>query len=227
MLSPEEWSAVGLSLRVSAWAVVLGLPPAVAVAYALARGSLRTRWALDTFVNLPLVLPPVVTGYLLLVLLGRHGPLGAFVYNTFGLRIAFTWQAAAIAAGVVGFPLMVRAIRLAFQTVDPRLEAAARSLGASPINAFFTVTLPLSTRGIVAGAVLGFARGLGEFGATIVVAGNIPGITQTLPLAIYSRIQHPGGIAGSWRLVALSVALACLALAAGEWLEHRERRRHA
>lgn len=227
MLSPEEWSAVWLSLRVSACAVVLGMPPAILVAYALARGPLRARWALDTVVNLPLVLPPVVTGYLLLTLLGRHGPVGGFLYNTFGVRVAFTWFAAAIAAGVVGFPLMVRAIRLAFQAVDPRLEAAARSLGASPVNAFCTVTLPMSLRGIVAGAVLGFARGLGEFGATIVVAGNIPGVTQTLPLAIYSRIQRPDGVSGSWRLVALSVALACLALAAGEWLEHRERRRHA
>lgn len=227
MLSPEEWDAVVLSLRVSLWAVALGLPPAVAIAYALARGSFRARWVLDTLVNLPLVLPPVVTGYLLLLLLGRHGPIGALFFDTFGLRMAFTWHAAAIAAAVVGFPLMVRAIRLAFQAVDPRLEAAARSLGASPLNAFITVTLPLSTRGIVAGAVLGFARGLGEFGATIVVAGNIPGVTQTLPLAIYSRIQRPDGIAGSWRLVALSVALACLALAAGEWLEMRERRRHA
>jgi molybdate transport system permease protein len=227
MLSPEEWNALWLSLRVSTWAVVFGLPPAILAAYALARMPLRARWLFDTLINLPLVLPPVVTGYLLLVLLGRHGPLGAFFYNTLGIRLAFTWFAAAIAAGVVAFPLTVRAIRLAFQAVDPRLEAAARSLGASPLNAFLTVTLPLSLRGIVAGAVLGFARGLGEFGATVVVAGNIPGVTQTLPLAIYSRIQRPDGVAGGWRLVVLSIALACLALAAGEWLEHRERRRRA
>jgi molybdate transport system permease protein len=227
MLSPEEWSAVALSLWVSAWAVALGLPPAIAVAYALARGSFRARWLLDTLVNLPLVLPPVVTGYLLLLLLGRHGPLGSLLYRAFGLRLAFTWEAAAVAACVVAFPLMVRAVRLSFQSVDPRLESAARSLGAGPMDAFFSVTLPLSVRGIVAGAVLGFARGLGEFGATLVVAGNIPGVTQTIPLAIFSRIQRPDGFSGSGRLVAVSVLIACVALAAGEWLEHRERKRRA
>lgn len=227
MPNPETWSAVALSLRVSAVAVALSLPFAVAIAYALARWHSRARWFVDVLVNLPLVLPPVVTGYLLLVLLGRRGPLGAFLYDTLGIRVAFTWQAAAIAAAVVGFPLMVRAIRLAFQGIDPRLEAAARSLGASPLAAFFTVSLPLATRGIAAGAVLAFARGLGEFGATIVVAGNIPGLTQTIPLAVYSRIQRPGGEAEAWPLVLLSVALACAALAAGEWLEYRERRRHA
>lgn len=227
MLNPEEASALWLSLRVSAVAVLAGMPPAVLVAYLLARGRFRARWALDTLVNLPLVLPPVVTGYLLLVLFGRRGPVGAFLYETFGIRVAFTWQAAALAAAVVGFPLMVRAVRLAFQGIDPRLESAARSLGAGPVAAFLTVTLPLGFRGIVAGAVLGFARALGEFGATIVVAGNIPGVTRTIPLAIFSQIQRPGGIADSWRLVALSILLACAALAAGEWLEHRERRRHA
>lgn len=226
MLTPADWQAVRLSLWVAAVAVAVSLPPAIAVGYALARRRFPGRWVVETLVNLPLVLPPVVTGYLLLVLFGRHGPLGAAL-EVVGLRVAFTWQGAALAAAVVSFPLMVRAIRLAFQAVDPRLEAAARSLGARPFDAFLSVSLPLARSGVLAGAVLAFGRSLGEFGATIMIAGNIQGQTQTIPLAIYSQAQRPDGLTHAWSLVGVSVLLAAGALAASEIMESKARRRDA
>ena len=225
MLSSNEWSALILSAQVAVCAVLITLPFGVAFGYLFARRSFPGKWVLETALNLPLVLPPVVTGYVLLLLFGAGGPIGGFLELTLGLRIAFTWLGAALAAGVVGFPLMVRAIRLAFEGVDPRLEGAARSLGAGRFMAFFTVSLPLAGRGVMAGSVLAFARSLGEFGATIMIAGNIPGQTQTIPLAIFSEVQRPGGAENAWRLVVLSVALAALALMLSEWLERRGRRR--
>jgi molybdate transport system permease protein len=224
-LTSEEWDAVRLSVQVSLCAVLVSLPAAVAIAYALARSRFAGKWLLQVVVDLPLVLPPVVTGYLLLVCLAPKGPIGLLLDEWFGVRVVFTWLAAALASAVVSFPLMVRAIRLAFQSIDPRLELAARSLGARPTDAFFSVTLPLAARGVVAGCVLAFARSLGEFGATIMVAGNIAGETRTIPLAVFSLVNRPGGIEQSWRLVILSILLACAALAAGEFIERRGRRR--
>lgn len=221
-MSPDEWQAVRLSLQVGAAAVVLSLPLAVAVAYLLARWNSTARWLVEVVVNLPLVLPPVVTGYLLLVLLAPRGPVGSLLETSLHLRLVFTWWAAALAAAVVSFPLMVRAIRLAFAGVDPRLEQAARSLGAGRLRAFFTVALPLARRGIAAGAVLAFARSLGEFGATIMVAGNIAGETRTIPLAIFSLSSRVGGEGPMWRLVILSVVLAAGSLLASELLERRQ-----
>jgi molybdate transport system permease protein len=224
MLTPMEWSALRLSLVVATCAVAASLPFAVAAGYALARGTWRGKWLVETLLNLPLVLPPVVTGYGLLVLLGRNGLVGAWLHGSLGLRVAFTTLGAVVAAGVVSFPLMLRAIRLAFDHVDPRLEGAARSLGAGRLAVFFTVSLPLAARGVLMGAVLAFGRSLGEFGATIMLAGNIPGETRTIPLAVFSLAQRPGGVAASWRLVALSVLLAALALGLSEWLQRRGRR---
>lgn len=221
MLSPLEWTTLALSLKIAAAAVLLGLPGGIVFGYALARWSSPTKWVIETILSLPLVLPPVVTGYLLLMVLGRHGVLGGTLERVFGVRLVFTWQGAAIAAMVVSFPLMVRAIRLAFQSVDPRLEKAARTLGAGRMDVFLTVSLPLAWRGVLAGSVLAFARSLGEFGATIMIAGNIPGVTQTISLAVFSNVQRPGGMEASWRLVFVSVALAAAALAASEWLERR------
>jgi len=190
--------------------------------YLLARWSSPARSILEVIVNLPLVLPPVVTGYLLLVTFAPGGPLGGLLERWLGLRIVFTWLGAALAAAVVSFPLLVRAIRLAFQAVDPRLELAARSLGASRLDAFFSVSLPLARRGVIAGATLAFARGLGEFGATIMVAGNIVGQTQTVSLAIFSFYNRPDGLPQVWRLVAISLLLAAGALFVSEWLERRQ-----
>ena len=221
MLTDAEWSALRLSLLVSMMAVAVSLPFAIAVGYRLARGRSPLLWLLDTLSSLPLILPPVVTGYLLLVLFGRQGPLGALLEQTLGIRVAFTWVGAALAAAVVGFPLMVRAIRLSFESNDRRLEIAARSLGANRLATFLTISLPLASRGIVAGSVLAFARGLGEFGATIMVAGNIPGETQTIPLAIYSMAERPHGIEQTWRLVTLCILLACAAVVASRLLERR------
>jgi molybdate transport system permease protein len=214
---------VALSVRVAAVAVLLSLPFGIAVGWLLARREFRGKWLVETAVNLTLVLPPVVTGYLLLRLLGRQSWVGAWLEQSLGVRIAFTWWAAAIASAVLGFPLMVRAIRLAFRAVDVRLEQAARSLGAGPLDAFVSVSLPLARSGIIAGAVLAFARSLGEFGATITFAGNIPGATQTLPLAVFSELNRAGGD-GAFRLALVSVVLAAAALAASEWLERRGRR---
>lgn len=223
-LSAAEWTAVGLSVRVALVAVAMSLPFGVALGWLLARRDFRGKWIVETFVNLTLVLPPVVTGYLLLRLLGRQSWVGAWLEQTLGVRIAFTWWAAAIASAVLGFPLMVRATRLAFHGVDARLEDAARSLGAGPFDAFVRVSLPLARSGIVAGAILAFARSLGEFGATITFAGNIPGATQTLPLAVFSELNRAGGD-GVFRLALVSVGLAAAALAASEWLERRGARK--
>lgn len=222
-LNAAEWAAVALSIRVAAVAVLLSLPFGIAVGWLLARHEFRGKWVAETAVNLTLVLPPVVTGYLLLRLLGRQGWIGAWLEQSLGVRIAFTWWAAAIASAALGFPLMVRAIRLAFRAVDVRLEEAARSLGAGPLDAFVSVSLPLARSGIISGAVLAFARSLGEFGATITFAGNIPGATQTLPLAVFSELNRADGD-GTLRLALVSVLLSAAALAASEWLERRGRR---
>jgi len=219
-LSIAEWTAVALSIRVALVAMLTSLPFGVAVGWLLARRNFRGKWVIETLVNLTLVLPPVVTGYLLLRMFGRQSWFGAWLEDTLGIQIAFTWWAAAIASAALGFPLMVRAIRLAFRGVDPRLEDAARSLGSSPLDAFRRVSLPLARGGIIAGAVLAFARSLGEFGATITFAGNIPGATQTLPLAVFSEMNRAGGD-GTLRLALVSVVLAAAALAASEWLERR------
>lgn len=221
LLAPEEWSALWLSFKVAICSATVALPLAVAVGYLLARASFVGKWLMELVVDLPLVLPPVVTGYLLLVAFAPHGPLGALLLSALGIKIVFTWLGAALASALVSFPLMVRAVRLAFQGVDPRLEMAARGLGAGRLAAFFTVSLPLARRGLVAAWMLGFARSLGEFGATIMVAGNIEGKTRTIPLAIYALANRPDGIDQAWRLVGLSVLLACAALAASEWLERR------
>jgi molybdate transport system permease protein len=222
MLTPAEWSALRLSLVVAAIAVVVNLPIAMAAGYALARGRWRGKWLVETGLNLPLVLPPVVTGYMLLVLFGRKGFVGQWL-DVVGVQVAFTMAGAALAAAVVSFPLMLRPVRLAFEHVDAQLEEAARTLGARRWAVFFRVSLPLAWRGLLMGAVLAFGRSLGEFGATMMLAGNIPGETQTLPLAIFSLTQRPGGIAESWRLAALSVVLAAAALGVSEWLQRRAR----
>ena len=225
MLTPQESSALQLSLLVGCCAVAISLPLATALGYALARWRGPGRWLVELVVNLPLVLPPVVTGYLLLVVFGRQGPLGAPLERYLGFRLVFSWHGAVLAGAVLGFPLMVRAIRLAFSAVDPRLEAAARTLGAGRWRTFRTISLPLAARGVIAGAALAFVRALGEFGATIMLAGNIPGQTQTIPLAIYSMTQRPGGMVESYRLVCLSILLACGALLISEFLERRGRAR--
>ncbi len=225
VLSPEEWSALRLSLQVAFCAATLSLPLAVALGYVLARYRFPAKWLAETAINLPLVLPPVVTGYVLLVCFSPRGPVGRLLDEWLGIRVVFNWWGAVLAAAVVSFPLSVQAVRLAFQAVDPRLEMAARSLGAGRLSVFFTVSLPLARRGLVAGWLLAFARSLGEFGATIMLAGNIEGLTRTIPLAIYSLANRPGGIEQCWRLVGLSVLLACGALAAGGVLERKGIRR--
>jgi len=224
LLTPAEWTAVALSLRVAAVATLATLPVAYAAAYALARGRFPGRWLLDVAVHLPLVLPPVVTGYLLLLAFGRDGPLGA-VLDALGMSVMFRWTGAAIAAGVMALPLMVRAMRLSIEAVDRRLEEAARTLGHAPRGVFWRVTLPLSLPGILAGAVLGFAKALGEFGATITFVSAIPGETQTLPLAIHGLLQTPGGEAAVVRLSLVAVALSVGALLLSEWLTRRAARR--
>lgn len=226
-LSSDEWQALRLSLQVGLVAVLVSLPLAVAAGYYLAQHASPGKWLVELAVNLPLVLPPVVTGYLLLVLFAPRGPLGSALEDWLGVRIVFTWIGAALAAAVVSFPLMVRAIRLAFQSIDPRLEMAARSLGATRAGAFWSISLPLARRGVLAGCILAFARSLGEFGATIMVAGNIVGETQTIPLAIFSSANRPGGEPEVWRLVVLSIVLAASALAISEWLERRHAAREA
>jgi molybdate transport system permease protein len=225
-LSQDEWLALRLSFQVGLCAVLFSLPVATAVGYLLARWQSRAKWVLELAVNLPLVLPPVVTGLLLLIVFSPKGPLGGAL-ERLGIAIVFNWLGAAIASAVISFPLMVRAIRLAFAAVDPRLEMAARSLGASRLDAFFSVTLPLAKSGLLAGCVLAFARSLGEFGATIMVASNIVGKTQTIPLAIYSAWNRPGFEAEVWRLVVISIVLAASALVASEWLERRHAARES
>ncbi|WP_461470743.1 molybdate ABC transporter permease subunit [Pararhodobacter sp.] len=225
LLSPEEWQAVALSLRVALWATVISLPLATLVAFALVRWRFPGRALVNGLVHLPLVLPPVVTGYLLLMAFGRRGPIGALLDEWFGVTLAFRWTGAVLAAGIMGFPLVVRAIRLALEAVDPRLEDAAATLGAGRVRVFATVTLPLIAPGLLAGAVLGFAKAMGEFGATITFVSNIPGQTQTLPSAIYAFLQLPGGEAGALRLVAIAVAVSMGALILSEWLSRRVARR--
>lgn len=220
-LSPDEWAVVLLSLKVALVAMAASLPPAFGLAWLLARGRFPGRLLLDAVVHLPLVLPPVVTGWLLLLAFGRSGPVGGWLERAFGVSVMFRWTGTAIAAGVMALPLMVRAIRLSLEAVDRRLEGAARTLGAGPVRAFWTVTLPLSLPGIAAGLVLGFARSLGEFGATISFVSNIPGETRTLPLAIYAALQVPGSDAAVWRLASVSVALSLAALVASEALARR------
>ena len=224
-LTPLEMEALGLSLRVALWSVAVSLPFGLAVAWLLARFEFLGKTLVNGIVHLPLVLPPVVVGYLLLVLLGRQGPLGAWLLATFGISLPFTWEGAALAAAVMAFPLMVRAMRLSIEAVDQKLETAARTLGASRASVFMTITLPLIMPGILAGAVLAFARSLGEFGATITFVSNIPGETRTLPLALYSLIQTPGGEAGALRLAVLSVLLSLAALGASEIIARRLRAR--
>jgi len=225
-LGPEEWQAVALSLKVSAWATALSLPLALLVAHALARGRFVGKALLNGLVHLPLILPPVVTGYLLLLSFGPTGTLGQALASV-GLTLAFHWTGAALAAAVMGFPLMVRAIRLSIEAVDPKLEQAAATLGASRLWVFATVTLPLILPGLIAGAILGFAKAMGEFGATITFVSNIPGQTQTVPSAIYAFLQVPGGERAAARLVMISVALALGALLASEALARRAARRVA
>ncbi|WP_297730361.1 molybdate ABC transporter permease subunit [uncultured Maricaulis sp.] len=223
-LGPQEWQAVRLSLQVAAWATLLSLPPGVWVAHLLARGQFPGRSVLNALVHLPLILPPVVTGYLLLWVFGTQGPVGA-VLEQFGLVLAFRWTGAVLAAAVMAFPLLVRAIRLSIEAVDPRLEQAGASLGASPLAVFATVTLPLALPGILAGMVLAFAKSMGEFGATITFVSNIPGQTQTLPTAVYAFLQVPGGEASALRLVVISVVISMVALLGSEFLARRVSRR--
>ena len=225
MLTAEEWSAVQLSLKVAGVAVLAMLAPGIACGWLLARRRFPGRSLLDAAIHLPLVLPPVVVGYLLLLSVGRRGWLGGWLYEHFGLDLAFTWKAAAIASTVMGFPLLVRAVRIAIEAIDPRLEAAAATLGAGPVRIFCTVTLPLALPGLLAGTVLAFARSLGEFGATIMVAGNIEGVTRTIPLAIFSEVQTPGGDASAMRLVVIAVIVSFVALLVSELLSRRLVRR--
>ncbi len=220
-LSPEEWVAVRLSVRIALWATVVALPLGLAVAWVLARKSFWGKALLDGLVHLPLVLPPVVTGYLLLISFGRRGPIGAFLADTFGIVFSFRWTGAALACGVMGFPLLVRAIRLSIEAVDRRLEDAAATLGADRFWTFLTITLPMALPGVIAGMVLCFAKALGEFGATITFVSNIPGETQTISAAIYSYTQVPGGDAAAMRLVIVAVVIALVALVISEWLARR------
>ncbi|MBL8789575.1 MAG: molybdate ABC transporter permease subunit [Rhizobiales bacterium] len=220
-LSPEEWDAVRLSLKVAGVAMVASLPPGIAIAMVLARKEFWGKSLLNGLVHLPLVLPPVVTGYVLLLTFGRRGPVGSFLAENFGLVFSFRWTGAALACAVMGFPLMVRAIRLSIEAVDRKLEDAAATMGASPSWVFATVTLPLILPGIIAGMILCFAKAMGEFGATITFVSNIPGETQTLPSAIYTYTQVPGGDAHALRLTAVSVVISLGALLVSEFFARR------
>lgn len=226
-LSPDEWTAVRLSLLVATTAMLASLPFGLGVAWLLARGRFWGKPILDALVHLPLILPPVVTGYLLLIWFGRRGPVGQVLHDWFGIVLSFRWTGAVLAAAVMGFPLMVRAIRLSIEAVDRKLEDAAGTLGASPAWVFVTVTLPLCLPGILAGMILCFAKAMGEFGATITFVSNIPGETQTLPSAIYTFTQIPGGDAGAMRLTLISIALSVVALLLSEWLARLVARRIA
>lgn len=220
-LTPEEWAIVALSLKVSGAAILLTMPVAFALAWVLARWTFPGKVLVDALVHLPLVVPPVVTGWLLLLAFGTNGPAGRFLAETLGLTFMFRWTGAALASAVMALPLMVRAIRLSLEAVDRRLEQASRTLGAGPWRTFGAITLPLALPGVLAGAVLGFARSIGEFGATITFVSNIPGETQTLPLAIYSALQLPGGDAMVARLAGISVLLSLAALIGSELLVRR------
>ena len=224
-LTPAEWEAVSLSLKVATVASLASLPFGVLIALVLARGRFPGKALLDAFVHLPLVMPPVVTGYLLLLTFGRRGPVGAWLDQTFGIVLAFQWSGAALACAIMGFPLMVRAIRLSIEAIDRKLEAAAATLGANWLAVFATVTLPLALPGILAGLVLSFARALGEFGATITFVGNIPGVTQTLPSAIYTYTQVPGGDLPALRLTLIAVAISFVALLFSEAIARRAAKR--
>ncbi len=224
-ISAEEWTAILLSLRVAAVATLIATPLGVAVAWLLARRNFWGKAALDAVIYLPLVLPPVVTGYLLLLTFGRKGLVGAWLADHLGIVFAFRWTGAALACGVMSFPLLVRPIRLSIEAVDRKLEQAASTLGAAPWRVFLTVTLPLALPGIVAGMVLGFAKAIGEFGATITFVSNIPGETQTISAAIYSLTQTPDGDTAALRLVIVSIAIAMVALIASEMLARRATRR--
>jgi molybdate transport system permease protein len=224
-LSPEEWTTIFLSLRVALLATLICLPIGLALAWLLARKDFWGKSILNSLIHLPLVLPPVVTGYLLLMTFGKRGAVGAFLENTFGLVFAFRWTGAALAAALMALPLMVRAIRLSIESIDQRLEGAAATLGASPLKVFTTVTLPLAAPGLLAGTMLTYVKALGEFGATITFVSNIPGQTQTLSLSIYSLLQTPDGDAAALRLILLSIALALAALLASELLAKRLTRR--
>jgi molybdate transport system permease protein len=213
--------ALLLSLKVACWAVLFSLPFGVLLAWVLSRLDFPGKSLLDGLLHLPLVLPPVVIGYLLLVVLGRNGLIGRILYEQLGISIAFTWKGAVAASAVMAFPLLVRTVRLSFDAVDTRLEMAARTLGAGPWRVFFTITLPLSIPGIVAGMVLAFARSLGEFGATITFVSNIPGQTQTLPLALYTMTQMPNSEAAAMRLCGIAIIIALFALIGANWLERR------
>jgi len=220
-LSPQDWTAIALSLRVAAVSTLIALPFGIAVATLLARKSFWGKSVLDALVHLPLVLPPVVTGYLLLISFGRKAPLGAFLADHFGIVFSFRWTGAALACGVMAFPLMVRAIRLSVEAIDRRLEDAAATLGANNLWTFATVTLPLALPGIIAGTMLAFARALGEFGATITFVSNIPGETQTISTAIYTLMQVPGGDRAALSLVIVAIIISFAALLASEWLARR------
>jgi molybdate transport system permease protein len=221
LLSPDEWGIVGLSLQVSGCAILGALPVAFALAYVLARVRFAGKIVVDALVHLPLVLPPVVVGWVLLIAFAPSGPLGAPLARWFGVSLLFRWTGAALAAAIMALPLMVRSIRLSLEAIDPRLEQAARTLGAGRLDRFFTIVLPLARPGVLAALVLGFARSLGEFGATITFVSNVPGETATLPLAIYSALQVPGAEATVWRLALVSVVLSLGALIASEWLVRR------
>jgi molybdate transport system permease protein len=224
-LTDAEWQAIALSLRVALFSVAGSLPLGVATAWLLARRQFPGKLLLDGLVHLPLVVPPVVVGYALLVLFGRRGPIGAWLHDELGITLIFTWKGAALASAVMGFPLMVRAIRLSLEAVDRKLEAAARTLGAGPFDVFLSITLPLALPGVLVGSVLAFARGLGEFGATIIFVGNIPGETRTIPIAIYTATQEPGGDLAALRLSIVALLLSLIALVASELLARRIDRR--
>lgn len=224
-LSAEEWAAISLSLKVSAVAMLASLPAGIAVAYLLARGRFWGRSLLNGVVHLPLILPPVVTGYVLLILFGRRGPIGVFLAEHFGIVFSFRWTGAALACAVMGFPLLVRSIRLSIEAIDLKLEEAAGTLGASRFMVFLTITLPLMLPGILAGMILSFAKAMGEFGATITFVSNIPGETQTLSAAIYTFTQVPGGDAGALRLTLIAIVISMAALLASEALAHLVSRR--
>lgn len=225
LLSPDEIIAVKLSLRVAIVAVGFSLPIGIFAGWALAKFNFYGKSLIEMFVNLPLTLPPIVSGYLLLVLFGRNGFIGSFLDRTLGIRFIFDWKGAALAAAIMSFPLMVRSIRLAFSMIDPRLEQVARTLGAGKLDAFFSVSLPLAIHGVIAGSVLAFARSLGEFGATIMIAGNIPGQTRTIPLHIYNQLESPDGFNNAARLVVVAALLSAGALFAGQWIENRGKKR--
>ena len=220
-LTPDDWTAVALSLRIAVVSTVVALPFGIAIAYVLARKQFWGKTLVDAVVHPPLVLPPVVTGYLLLITLGRRAPVGSFLADTVGIVFSFRWTGAALACGIMAFPLMVRAIRLSIEAVDRKLEEAGMTLGASRFWTFATITLPLTLPGIIAGMMLAFARALGEFGATITFVSNIPGETQTISAAIYTQTQVPGGDAAALHLVVVAIIISLAALVASEWLARR------